>query len=307
MIDAKHLLWLAEISDLGSLSRAAEKLNVTQPTLTRAVQVIEARVGGKVLTRERHGVRPTQIGERLVATGRQIAQHRNNAEDMIDLWKDGLERDLRVGVGPMLASSIMGKFFSSLTDKPPKYALKVVSATASRLIERLNNNDLDVVLAPEQISLLQDDLVQTRILEDELGIFVGSQNKLSNPDKNVTPDMLSQQSWISVGALSGIYGSNKEVLNQLGVENASSNISFTGDIFMAIEMLTMTDSLCILPKKLTELSTFSSKLRFLETSIKLPKRNVAFWSRRSDRDRPDFLDFRSRIESYLSSLGENNG
>ena len=59
MIDAKHLLWLAEISDLGSLSRAAEKLNVTQPTLTRAVQVIEAQVGGKVLTRERHGVRPT--------------------------------------------------------------------------------------------------------------------------------------------------------------------------------------------------------------------------------------------------------
>ena len=57
---------------------------------------------------------------------------------------------------------------------------------------------------------------------------------------------------------------------------------------MAMEMLTMTDSLCILPKKLTELSTFSSKLRFLETSIKLPRRNVAFWSRRSDRDRPDF-------------------
>ena len=76
---------------------------------------------------------------------------------------------------------------------------------------------------------------------------------------------------------------------------------------MAMEMLTMSDSLCILPKKLTQLSTFSSKLRFLKSTIELPKRNVAFWSRRSDRDRPDFLDFRSRIESYLSSLGENNG
>ena len=102
-----------------------------------------------------------------------------------------------------------------------------------------------------------------------------------------------------------VYSDSAEVLTQLGVNNASSSISFTGDIFMAMEMLTMTDSLFILPKKLTELSTFSSKLRFLETSIKLPRRNVAIWSRRSDRDRPEFLDFRSRIESYSSSLGEN--
>ena len=72
-------------------------------------------------------------------------------------------------------------------------------------------------------------------------------------------------------------------------------------------MLTMSDSLCILPKKLTQLSIFSPKLRFLKTTIELPKRNVAFWSRRGDRDRPDFLDFRSRIETYLSLLDENNG
>ena len=302
MIDAKHLLWLAEISDIGSLTRAAEKLNVTQPTLSRAVQIIEDHVGGPVLIRERHGVRPTQIGERLVAAGREIARSRTSAEDIVDLWRDGLERDLRIGVGPMLAFSVMGQFFSEMVKEPTSYALRVVSATASRLVERLNDEELDIVLAPEQISLLQDDLVQSRILEDELGIFGGPKNPLFNDPGPVSAEALENQTWISVGALSGIYGSNKEVLEQLGAKNVPSKLSFTGDILMAIEILKTTNSLCILPKKLTELSSFSKSLKFLPTANKLPKRNVAMWSRRRDRDRPDVLDFRARLDEFLNSL-----
>ncbi len=305
MIDAKHLLWLAEISDIGSLSRAAEKLNVTQPTLSRAVQIIEDHVGGRVLIRERHGVRPTQIGERLVAAGREIARSRTSAEDFVDLWRDGLERDLRVGVGPMLAFSVMGQFFSELVQEPPNYALRVVSATASRLIERLNNEELDIVLAPEQISLLQNDLVQSRILEDELGIFGGPENPLFKDTGPVSAKALENQTWISVGALSGIYGSNKEVLEQLGAKNVPSKLSFTGDILMAIEILNNTHSLCILPKKLTELSSFSASLKFLPTATRLPKRNVAMWSRRRDRDRPDVLDFRARLDGYFGEVVSN--
>ena len=272
------------------------------PTLTRAVQIIEDHVGGRVLIRERHGVRPTLIGEALVETGREIAQSRTNAEDIVDLWRDGLERDLRIGVGPMLAFSIMGQFFTGLMRDQPNYALRVVSATASRLIERLNEEELDIVLAPEQISLLQDDLVQFRILEDELGIFGGPENPLCKSSSPAAAEELEKQSWISVGALSGIYGSNKEVLAQLGAKNVPSKVSFKGDILMAIEILNNSQALCILPKKLTELSSISSRLVCIPTPAVLPKRNVAMWSRRRDRDRPEVLDFRARLDKFLSNF-----
>ena len=49
MLDVKHLAWLAEIIELGSMSQAAEKLNVTQPTLSRAVQILESQAGAKLL------------------------------------------------------------------------------------------------------------------------------------------------------------------------------------------------------------------------------------------------------------------
>ena len=45
MINARYLSQIAVIADLGSISRAAEHLNVTQPTLSRTVRIVEDSVG----------------------------------------------------------------------------------------------------------------------------------------------------------------------------------------------------------------------------------------------------------------------
>lgn len=304
MLDAKHLLWLAEIADLGSMSRAAQKLHVTQPTLTRAVQVIEDHVGGKVLVREPHGVRPTQIGERLVEAGRKIMANRIMAEDVVHLWKEGLERELRIGVGPMLAASIMGRFFAERINAPQGYAIRVVSATASRLIERLNDHELDIVLAPEQINLHQDDLVQETLLSDELAIFAGNQHRLHKIKGPIPPSQLEGHDWILVGALSGIYGSNKEVLTQLGIKNVSSSISFTGDINMAVDILKETDCLCVLASRLSSLSLMMQGISMVDVAGNFPKRNITFWSRRKERDRPDILRFKQDLHEFLARFEE---
>ncbi len=299
MLDPKHLSWLADIADLGSLSSAAQKLNVTQPTLSRAVQVIEEHVGGKVLVRERHGVRPTEIGARLVEMGRKIVETKAQAEDIVDLWQDGLERDLRVGVGTMLATTVMGSFFAQMVADPPRYALRVVSATVSRLIERLNNDELDVVLAPERVNHFQDDLAQHHLMKDNLGIFAGLQNSLALNTRPVPTKELETKQWISVGALSGISGTNQEVFDALGMRNTPSRIAFTGDIVMVLEILRKTDALCVLPRRLVALSDRMHEIALVSTDAPLPSRNLAFWSRKSDRDRPELIDFRAKTEGYF--------
>ncbi|MCH1516400.1 MAG: LysR family transcriptional regulator, partial [Alphaproteobacteria bacterium] len=55
-MDPRHLSQLATIIELGSVTRAAERLNVTQPTLSRTIRIIEDKVGGAVLRRDRYGV-----------------------------------------------------------------------------------------------------------------------------------------------------------------------------------------------------------------------------------------------------------
>lgn len=301
MLDPKHLYWLAEIAGLGSISQAAQKLNVTQPTLSRAVQVIEDHVGSPVLERERYGVRPTRIGQRLVETGRAIAESRMQAENAIDLWRGGQDRELRIGVGPMLAASIMGRFFAQFFEDRTRYALRVVSATASRLIGRLNDGELDIVLAPEQINVFQDDLVQHKLFEDHLAIFAGPKNRFHSCSAEIDPEELAGERWITIGALSGIYGSQKEVFSDIGVANVSASIDFTGDVMMAVEILLNTDALCIMPQVLGRMSGVLRGTRELPLSAELPSRHVALWRRRAERHRPDVLDFLKRIEEFTSN------
>ena len=78
-MDPKYLVQLAIIAELGSVTKAARTLNVTQPTLSRTIKVIEDRVGGAVLRRGRYGVTPTEIGLRLAEEGREIMRRSQRA------------------------------------------------------------------------------------------------------------------------------------------------------------------------------------------------------------------------------------
>ena len=98
---------------------------MTQPTLSRSIKIMEDRVGGPLLRRERFGVSPTEIGRRLAEEGRRILQRTETAQTMINEWKHGLAGELRVGVGPMLAATLMGEFFAGLMNEPPGYSLKL--------------------------------------------------------------------------------------------------------------------------------------------------------------------------------------
>lgn len=307
MLDPKHLYWLAEIVDLGSISQAAQNLNVTQPTLSRAVQVIEDRVGSPVLERERYGVRPTRIGQRLAETGRTISNSRIQAENAIELWKGGQDRELRLGVGPMLAASIMGDFFAGLLEDKPRYALRVVSATASGLIERLNDGELDIVVAPEQINLFQDDLVQHKLFEDCLAVFAGPKNRFFGSQSTLDPAELSGERWIVIGALSGIFGSQNEVFAGIGLQGVSASIAFTGDVVMAAELLQRTDALCVMPKLLGGMSNVLAGARELPLARTLPRRDIVLWCRRAERHRPDVLDFLGRLEAFTSLRLQHRG
>ena len=52
----------------GSLNRAAERLHITQPSLTRQMQALENEIGGALLQRQSSGVKPTALGQVALAS-----------------------------------------------------------------------------------------------------------------------------------------------------------------------------------------------------------------------------------------------
>ena len=241
-MDPRLLTQLAVAVDLGSINRAAKRLNVTQPTLSRSIKIIEDRVGAPVLIRESHGVIATDVGERLAERGRAIRAEAEAADDALRQWREGLISELRLGVGPFLAATIIpGLVEKSLRGTWP-YALRVLSASAAPLIRRLIDNRVDVVLAPSQLRLHEESLTQNVVFPDRLVIVAGAKSELAREGVVATKEKLERARWVIAGARAGIHGTESELFRFLGIEPRKQNISISGDLMIPLHLLKTSDA-----------------------------------------------------------------
>ncbi len=301
-MDPRHLIHLAVIVELGSITTAARKLNVTQPTLSRTVKMIEDRVGGAVLRRERYGVRPTAIGRQLAEEGREIMRRAEAAGAAVRAWRQGLAGELRVGVGPMLAATVIGDFFADLATDPPSFSLNLRCDVAARLVERLHQDRLDVAIIPFELNRAEDGFHRDLLFRDDLAVCVGGQDPLARA-RRVPAKALAGHDWIAIGETSGLLDRTQETLDLLGLPGGVSRIEVTGDVAMILRLLERTQSCCVLPRR--QLQTLAGRydVAALDLDRALPSRNIGLWSRFETRDRPEITVFLARLRAYLAAVG----
>ncbi|MBT0955822.1 LysR family transcriptional regulator [Alphaproteobacteria bacterium KMM 3653] len=298
-MDPKHLMQLAIIVELGSVTKAARKLNLTQPTLSRTVKIIEDRAGGAVLRRGRYGVTATEIGARLAAEGRAILRSSEQAQVAVQEWRNGLVGELRVGVGPMLAATLMGDFFAETIQNPPSYSLKLHCEVAARLAKRLRDDELDLAIIPYELDRQDDGLFRERIFREHLSIFVGAEDPLAGKT-GIAPQELAQYNWISVGAISGLFDITRENLDWLGLPTVTPGIEISGDVTMTFRMLEKTKSCAMMPFRLAGRYQERYRVAPVGLTVELPSRNFGLWSTMASRDRPGVVDFIERLNRYLA-------
>ncbi|MFQ3354972.1 MAG: DNA-binding transcriptional LysR family regulator [Paracoccaceae bacterium] len=303
-MDPRFLTQLALIVELGSITKAAFKLNITQPTLSRSVKIIEDRVGGAVLRRGRYGVTPTDIGLRLAEEGKEILLRSKNAQKAVQDWKNGLTGEIRVGVGPMLAATIMGDFFAETILKPPTYGLKIYCEYAARLVDRLNNDQLDIAIIPSELDRNEDKLFKETLFQDRLSVFVNRDDPLTKKS-SVLAKELSQYQWISVGEETSLFDNTSETLDLLGLSGVSPIIENTGDVNMTFRMLERAKACSILPVKQIHFAKERFHIAPVNLDLDLATRNIALWTRELGRDRPEIIDFVNKLNTYLFKIDLN--
>lgn len=306
-MDPKHLHYLAEIVRYGSLNRASERLGVVQPTLTRIVKMIEDKAGAPVLRRGRYGVTPTEVGKRLAAVGRAISQQVTDADKVLEQWRAGLYEELRVGVGPMLALTVMPDFLLQSLHQAWPYSMQITTATAGWLVDRLNYGELDVVVAPSQLRLHQEDLHQEIVFEDRMAIFAGRESPLLAKQGPISSGELAEASWIGTGVMANIDHPGGDIIDSLGLKSAAPKLSFTGDMSMALSLLQRSDALVALPENLATHVPAIDERQKLKVDADLPKRDIAIWVTKSNEDHPAIQHFKKALRSHLATFQKSVG
>src|ERR671932_1297869 len=106
-VDPRRVLTFREVARLGSFSRAAESLSLTQSAVSQQVAALERQIGARLLLRGRGGLRLTAAGEGLLAHADVVAERLRLADrQLADLAAED-RRAMRVGAFPSALATIV--------------------------------------------------------------------------------------------------------------------------------------------------------------------------------------------------------
>lgn len=134
----------------GSVNRAAVRLRITQPALSRQMKSLENDVGGKLLERETSGVKPTDLGYALLKAMRPVLDAYEAVLAGVRRQSRGLRSELRVGYLISAAQSVLTPALARLRKTHPDLKLKLHDMSPKEQIDALRAGELDVALIGQE-------------------------------------------------------------------------------------------------------------------------------------------------------------
>ncbi|HSN73113.1 MAG TPA: LysR family transcriptional regulator [Steroidobacteraceae bacterium] len=146
-LDLKHLRQIAVIAQTGNFAKAAQRLSISQPALSRSVQSLEHRLGTRLFDRGRSGVVPTPTGKVLLARAEELLKHAAEIEREIDLLLGRGTGHLTIGAGPYPAAISIGSAVARLTRDYPGLSVSVRVGHWDDLTRSVLEAELDLAVA----------------------------------------------------------------------------------------------------------------------------------------------------------------
>lgn len=163
----KHLEVFTETARLGSVSRAAEWLNLTQPAVSRTLRELEATCGTALVERHGRGIRLTAGGEVFLRHATAALQAMRGG--VAALAGEADAAPVRVGALPTVAASLVPAAAAQYLRLQAKGRLAIASGEQDMMIDRLRHGELDLVVgrlpAPEDmVSLAFEPLTHDNVV-----------------------------------------------------------------------------------------------------------------------------------------------
>lgn len=158
------LRYLVAFADERSVSRAAERCQVSQPTLSVALQNLESELGVALLERGKGHLALTDLGHQVVAQVRRALDEIRRVELTAQLGKDPLHGEFRLGVIHTIGPYLLPRLIAAMRETAPQMTLYIEESMTALLADYLKYGTVDaaIIALPFEVPG-----IQTRPLYDE--------------------------------------------------------------------------------------------------------------------------------------------
>jgi DNA-binding transcriptional LysR family regulator len=176
--DIQLLRTVLVIAQTGSISAAAEALEVSQSAVSKQLQRIEEQLGVKLFERRARGVVPTTFGQSLIERGELIARQFKDAVGEIRALAGGEAGEIVIGAGSTWLHGPLPRAIERLVRKRPGLHIRILTDPTEKLLEELRAGRIDLVLAPWMEEVDRTEIEWTPVLVDDLRIMARKEHPL---------------------------------------------------------------------------------------------------------------------------------
>ncbi len=244
-----QLEYILALNTWRHFATAAEKCNVTQPTLSMQIQKLEEELNMQLFDRSKQPVVPTQAGYQVIEQAEKIIAESNKLYEMVHQSRGVITGELRLAIIPTLAPYLLPLFLKSFSIKYPHVRLTVHEMMTDIIITRLKEGKLDagILVTPLQ----EQGISESVLFYEEMLVYVSKQNEAFKKQYLVPQDIEADKLWL----LEEGHCFRSQIVNLCELQKKSrtaTNFEYeAGSIETLKKMVELNDGITIIPELAT--------------------------------------------------------
>lgn len=181
-LKVNDLRLLHAVVESGAMAKAAARLHISQPAVSKAIAALEQTLGVRLLDRNRRGVEPTVYGRAILRRGVAVFDELRQGVNDIRFLRDSTSGEVRIGSNPTSAESLLPLFIHRFNRKYPRVVLRIdLVPRGGEYMSGLRERRFDLIMERSLVSVADDpamaDIRVEPLLQDQLVIVAGSHNR----------------------------------------------------------------------------------------------------------------------------------
>ena len=275
-----------------NITKAANLLHLTQPTLSRQLMQLEEELGVTLFRRSKHRIILTEDGMLLRRRAEEIVSLAEKTKDDLRHKQDHLAGTIAVGSGELQSSRFLTQLIAAFQKENPLVSFRIYSGNSDNIKERIERGLLDIGLLQEPVNIAKYHFVRTPV-QEQWGVLVRADAELAAKDR-VSPADLAGMPLI----LPERENVQNELLNWFGSLAEKLRITATGNLLYNLASLARDSGSCVLT---LNLACHYDGLRFIPLAPELESGTVLVW-KKAQTFSPAAAAFIAYSKEYISGI-----
>src|SRR5262245_22745736 len=171
-MELRDIEYFEEIAEQRHVGRAAERLGLSQPALSKSLRRLEDALQVKLFDRNSKGLELTAEGSLLLARARDLRLSLRNVTREVTDVSQGRAGHLRIGVGPVVPTRLISNALARLLIEAPRVTARVTISDADEIIPALRKGELDLNINVMHVSPPRGPLLRSALRRGIRGLRV---------------------------------------------------------------------------------------------------------------------------------------